>query len=286
GHRARGVARVPQGCGRSARAGAKVREGVRIRHRSSCAELSGLRADAQDSHCADASRVSGGAGGADGESFAQERAAHAMERGSEQGGVLSPKHRDLPALTGLRFFLALWVILHHLTGPGQELEAVALQLPHGVFSLIRGGYQAVTTFFVLSGFVLTRTYATVDWNPRALFHYATGRIARVYPVYLLSLAVMIPFLLGDRAPGKAGYVGAYVTLIQAWLGALPGGWDSPAGALSCGGFFLALFPLAALWARLATWRSVIGVAIGACLLTRVMWAAGVSDDIKPLVHLA
>ena len=40
-----------------------------------------------------------------------------------------PKHKDLPALTGLRFFLALWVILHHLTGPGQDLEAVALQLP-------------------------------------------------------------------------------------------------------------------------------------------------------------
>ena len=29
--------------------------------------------------------------------------------------------RDMPALTGLRFFLALWVILHHLTGPGQAL---------------------------------------------------------------------------------------------------------------------------------------------------------------------
>src|SRR5689334_16192964 len=58
---------------------------------------------------------------------------------------VTEKHRDLPALTGLRFFLALWVILHHLTGPGQDLEAVALQLPHGLFTLIRGGYQAVTT---------------------------------------------------------------------------------------------------------------------------------------------
>jgi len=98
--------------------------------------------------------------------------------------------------------------------------------------------------------------------------------------------VMIPFILEDRTPGKAGYVGAYVTLIQAWLGPLPVGWNTPAWSLSCEMFFYALFPLAALWARLATWRSVIGVAIGACLLTRVMWAAGVSDDIKPLVHLA
>jgi len=61
------------------------------------------------------------------------------------------KRRDFPALTGLRFFLALWVILHHLTGPGQKLEATALLLPHPLFMLIRGGYQAVTTFFVLLG---------------------------------------------------------------------------------------------------------------------------------------
>ena len=73
--------------------------------------------------------------------------------------------RDFPALTGLRFFLALWVILHHLTGPGQKLEATALLLPHGLFTLIRGGYQAVTTFFVLSGFVLTRSYAATLLEP-------------------------------------------------------------------------------------------------------------------------
>jgi peptidoglycan/LPS O-acetylase OafA/YrhL len=35
----------------------------------------------------------------------------------------------LPALTGLRFLLALWVILHHLTGPGQMLGSAALRLP-------------------------------------------------------------------------------------------------------------------------------------------------------------
>ena len=96
--------------------------------------------------------------------------------------------RDFPALTGLRFFLALWVILHHLTGPGQKLEATALLLPHGLFTLIRGGYQAVTTFFVLSGFVLTRSYAATVWNQRNTLRYAMGRAARVYPVYLLSLA--------------------------------------------------------------------------------------------------
>ncbi len=209
-----------------------------------------------------------------------------MERGYEQGGILSPKHRDLPALTGLRFFLALWVILHHLTGPGQELEPLARQLPAGLFSLIRGGYQAVTTFFVLSGFVLTRTYAATVWERRTLINYWIGRAARVYPVYLLSLAVMVPFILEDQTPGKWGYFGAHLLLVQAWLGPIPVGWNTPAWSLSCEMFFYTLFPLSVLLVRRTNWRNVIVVAAGAVCLTRVMWAIGVSDGIKPLVHLA
>jgi peptidoglycan/LPS O-acetylase OafA/YrhL len=200
--------------------------------------------------------------------------------------IPAPRSRDLPALTGLRFFLALWVILHHLTGPGQHLEPLARQLPLPLFTLIRGGYQAVTTFFVLSGFVLTRTYAATLWNRRSLLNYAIGRAARIYPVYLLALAVMIPFILEDRTPGKAGYVAAYATLTQAWLGPLPVGWNTPAWSLSCEMFFYALFPLSAILVRRANWRNVIAAAAVACVLTRVLWAAGVSDNIKPLVHLA
>jgi peptidoglycan/LPS O-acetylase OafA/YrhL len=51
-------------------------------------------------------------------------------------------------------------------------------------------------------------------------------------------------------------------------------------------FFYALFPLSVLLARRITWRNVILTAAGAVCLTRVMWAVGVSDNIKPLVHLA
>ncbi len=195
--------------------------------------------------------------------------------------------RDLPALTGLRFFLALWVILHHLTGPGQKLEAIALLLPHGLFALLRGGYQAVTTFFVLSGFVLTRSYNTTIWSRSAAMRYALGRVARVYPVYLLSLVVVAPFILEDRTPGKAGYLAAHLLLVQAWLGAIPVNWNTPAWSLSCEMFFYAIFPCAALLiSRRAGWRKILLTAVLACCLTRMMWAVGISDNIKPLVHLA
>jgi uncharacterized protein (TIGR03435 family) len=196
--------------------------------------------------------------------------------------------RDLPALTGLRFFLALWVILHHLTGSDQHLASVLSPvLPAPLFTLIRGGYQAVTTFFVLSGFVLTRSHWTDSWTGAALRQYYRGRVARVYPVYLLSLLVVTPFILDDRTPGKIGYALAHLTLTQAWLGAIPVQWNTPAWSLSCEMFFYAVFPLLGVFlVRRTSWRWVLGAGTFACLLTRVMEAAGLSDGIKPLVHLS
>ena len=72
-----------------------------------------------------------------------------------------------------------------------------------MYALIRGGYLAVTTFFVLSGFVLARSYAATAWNRGKLLRYGVGRFARVYPVYVLSLLVVAPFIAADRTPAKA-----------------------------------------------------------------------------------
>jgi peptidoglycan/LPS O-acetylase OafA/YrhL len=186
----------------------------------------------------------------------------------------------------LRFLLALWVILHHLTGPGDSLEPVARALPYPIYAFIRGGYLAVTTFFVLSGFVLARTYAATAWNRRSLLKYGVGRVARVYPVYALSLAIMTPFIMADHTAGKAWLVAAHGLLIQGWLGPLPVDWNTPAWTLSCEMFFYLAFPLAAFAMRGAGWRKTLIAAAAACCLTRTLWALGVSDGIKPLIHLS
>ena len=192
----------------------------------------------------------------------------------------------MPALTGLRFVLALWVILHHLTGPGQSLEPLARALPAAVYALIRGGYLAVTTFFVLSGFVLSRSYAGMDWTRRSVARYTAGRIARVYPVYLLSLLMVAPFIAADPAPGKAPLVAAHGLLVQGWLGHIPVNWNTPAWSLSCEMFFYLSFPLLAARLEGSGWRKTLGAAAAACCLTRVLWAVGVSDEIKPVIHLS
>ncbi len=194
--------------------------------------------------------------------------------------------RHLPALTGLRFFLALWVMLHHLTGQGQMLESAALALPAPVYTLIRGGYLAVTTFFVLSGFVLSRSYAAGRWDSRGLVRYGVGRVARVYPVYLLSLAVVAPFIAADRTPGKSPLLAAHAFLIQGWLGPLAVNWNTPAWSLSCEMFFYLAFPLAAVAILRTGWRTALGIAAATCVLTRLMLLCGVPDEIKPLIHLS
>jgi peptidoglycan/LPS O-acetylase OafA/YrhL len=58
----------------------------------------------------------------------------------------------MPPLTGLRFFLALLVVLYHL-GAKPMRDA-----PAWIGAIVGHGYLAVSAFFVLSGFVLAHTY--------------------------------------------------------------------------------------------------------------------------------
>jgi peptidoglycan/LPS O-acetylase OafA/YrhL len=189
----------------------------------------------------------------------------------------------LPALTGLRFLLALWVMLHHLTGPGMHLEASAQSWPHPLYVLVRGGYLAVATFFVLSGFVLARNYGWRDWHAVRLRRYVVARFARVYPVYALSFVLVAPFVIADRTPGKLQLIANYGLLLQGWTGHLPVGWNTPAWSLSCEVFFYILFPLAAIALRCVPPVALAGVA---CVFTRALFAFGLRDEWKPLVHFA
>jgi peptidoglycan/LPS O-acetylase OafA/YrhL len=192
----------------------------------------------------------------------------------------------LTALTGLRFFLALWVVLHHLTGAGMMLEPWALSLPHPAYTLIRDGYLAVSAFFVLSGFVLMQSYGNTQWTHASLMKYARGRFARVYPVYALSLLLVAPYISLANVPNKSSLVTNYVLLFQGWTGKLPVHWNTPAWSLSCEMFFYLCFPLAVIWLRKLSGRLAVAAAVAICFLPALMWKLGVPDAFKPLIHLA
>jgi peptidoglycan/LPS O-acetylase OafA/YrhL len=184
----------------------------------------------------------------------------------------------------------VWVILHHLTGAGMMLDAEARRLPAFasalIYPLVRGGYLAVTTFFALSGFVLARCYGSTEWNRGNLLRYGVGRLARIYPVYALSLLLVAPFIAEDRSGAKARLLAVHGFLLQGWTGHLPVSWNTPAWSLSCEIFFYLAFQLSAVLIQRANWFNTLAVAAFACCLTRLMWRLGVADDIKPLVHLS
>ena len=175
----------------------------------------------------------------------------------------------LPSLTGLRFVAALQVVLFHVVGP--RLAAAAGPGPR----LILGGYVGVSLFFVLSGFILAYTYVGEDGRLRGTAAaFWVARLARVYPVYLLALAVGAPHFL-DRVirhtpPGtsRARDVVAGVlspVLAQAWWPQSACDWNCPGWSLSVEVLFYALFPLLGMW--LARRPSPLGWGVSAWLLS-------------------
>ncbi len=165
-------------------------------------------------------------------------------------------------------------------------------LPFAAQSLLRGGYLAVQTFFLLSGFVLAQSYANTRWNKHSLARFVMARFARIYPAYLLSLVLVswfvFEFLLkpGRTIAQKAAVVGDYAFVLQGWTGSLNVGWNTPAWSLSCEFFFYLCFPLLFLWLGRASLRRTL-VALILCFVLPILLArAGVPGIWKPIHHLS
>ncbi len=194
---------------------------------------------------------------------------------------VSSNNRHLPPLTGVRFLLAFWVILHHLSGKGRMIDGWVQTLPTPFQTIIYSGYLAVGTFFVLSGFVLARSYGATEWNRRTLLRYGIGRWARVYPVYLLSIVILSPIIYRQVTSGLAVNYGL---VLQGW-GTPRVHWNTPAWSLSCEMFFYLCFPLAAWRLRNTAWHRVLIPAALALAMPSVLAGVHMPGDWKPVVHL-
>jgi peptidoglycan/LPS O-acetylase OafA/YrhL len=144
------------------------------------------------------------------------------------------------ALTGLRFFLAFWVVTYHLYGLTRGLPGLADKLA-------ATGYLAVGFFFMLSGFVLAANYErTEPWPTKSGVVFARARMARIYPVYLLGLVVAAPLQLlsSHRLPLAAQIAGGGLSLVllQSWIPHFALSWNGPGWSLSVEAFFYLLFP--------------------------------------------
>jgi peptidoglycan/LPS O-acetylase OafA/YrhL len=196
-----------------------------------------------------------------------------------------------PALTGLRFFLALWVILHHLVGKGMMLDLWNQSLPYPARIFFEQGHVAVRTFFVLSGFVLTQGYAFSRWRREDLMSYGVARVSRIFPVYLLSLAIVAFFILqflvspATSVGGKLTTVTVYGLVLQGWMRNPGAGWNTPAWSLSCEFFFYLCLPPLLIWLGRRSRVKLVALTVAALVLPILLRRAGVPLTWKPILHL-
>lgn len=166
-----------------------------------------------------------------------------------EGLVPSPgkriRRRGLHALTGIRFFAAFWVMTFHF---GAAFTARA-HLPHPVTVFLEHGNLGVALFFMLSGFILCYSYHDNLQSFRDLYKFFVARFARLYPVYLLAIA--LGALITMRLPhGKELLI---FPMLQSWgLPVSNNGymWIMQAWTLSVEAFFYCCFPLLLLPFRL------------------------------------
>src|SRR5438874_6149347 len=176
----------------------------------------------------------------------------------------------LPALTSLRFFAALHVLLFHVQAMGAVFGPVWFRRLSSI------GYVGVSFFFVLSGFILVYTYAGTQLNARDFWR---ARFARVYPAYLFALLISTPFFLFAvrhykeinlpfmtfQAMHVKLTVALEMLLLQAWVPLAALSWNPVGWSLSVEAFFYLLFPLLLFRYSRLSFRQLSAV-IGACWL--------------------
>ncbi|QDU19119.1 acyltransferase family protein [Urbifossiella limnaea] len=149
--------------------------------------------------------------------------------------------RRLDALTGLRFLAAAAVAVVHIPGFAHDPS-----LPPTARRFMAEGFAGVPFFFVLSGFVLAYSYHQRLARPARgdLGRFLLARFARIWPVYLLTLAVLA--VLPLVPPPTTGWgVGANLLLVQVWTPApspYPPGMNPTAWSLSDEVFFYLCLP--------------------------------------------
>lgn len=186
---------------------------------------------------------------------------------------------EIVSLTSLRGIAAWWVVFYH----GSDLPFYSL-LQGSFHGWLPRGYLAVDLFFVLSGFIIARSYGDQFrvFSFGSYLKFLWLRLARIYPLHLfvmvLYLSVPVAILvLSSRADISGRFDPAYylfsLLLIQNW-GFLPGlDWNVPAWSISTEWMAYILFPGLLAVAGLAARVRLLGVLlVGLLVVTAAVFA--------------
>lgn len=183
--------------------------------------------------------------------------------------TLLPTPPDLRALTTLRFFAALWVVLF-AAWPHLDVAFTP--------NVVAKGYLGVETFFILSGFILSHVYLEASGTKRFSYGgFLWARIARVYPLHLATLFGMIGLGLAASVVGITvdaslldwRSLPAHLTMTQAW-GLAPGAaFNHPSWSISAEWFAYLAFPVFAFVAWRLRERPVLATVLAAAFALAV-----------------
>jgi peptidoglycan/LPS O-acetylase OafA/YrhL len=107
-----------------------------------------------------------------------------------------PANATSTNLTGIRAFAASWVIVHHLQlNPALHIDLGPLD------ALAAHGWLGVDVFFVLSGFILTKTYEqrVQTFTFASYRRFLQRRLAKIYPLHFATFCLALAILLAARA---------------------------------------------------------------------------------------
>jgi peptidoglycan/LPS O-acetylase OafA/YrhL len=157
--------------------------------------------------------------------------------------VDTSKPARLNALTGLRCFAAINIVMFHFSNP----------LWFGPLApVVDAGFISVSYFILLSGFVLGYNYnerARAGKLDRKRFWEA--RFTRIYPIYLLSLVLSWRQFASEYQSHTHAmfWAGVVLTpfLLQGWIPAIATFLNTPAWTMSAEAFYYVIFPWLARW---------------------------------------
>jgi len=191
-----------------------------------------------------------------------------------------PTPPDLRALTTLRFLAALWVVLY-TAWPYLDVGFVPVAVTRG--------YLGVEAFFILSGFILSHVYLEAVGEKRFRYGgFLWARIARVYPLHLVTLFGMIALGMAATVAGLSidgsltdwRALPAHLTMTHAW-GLAPGSaFNHPSWSISAEWFAYLSFPAFALVAWRLRNRPVLATALATA------FALGLYAAFQPLAGYA
>jgi peptidoglycan/LPS O-acetylase OafA/YrhL len=154
--------------------------------------------------------------------------------------------KEIPALTGIRFAAAAWVVAFHYNA----LAVSLLPALADVAPLFSQGHLAVPFFFILSGFILSHVYFPT-YSIRQHSRFVWLRFARLWPVHCATVLVLLTYITfttlvrGRYVPSEAYPLAVLpyeLAMVRCWSdpNLL---WNFPAWSIHCEWFaYIVLFP--------------------------------------------